>query len=173
MGQLHKRFTDEQVKDMLQRYLKQEIEGPYIRAMLGLGKTQFFKLLGRYQANPTTFSIQYTRRTPTHRLDPHIEQNIVKELAIDQRAIQNPQIPLRAYNYSYVQRRLQTHYRQTASLSTIIDRAKRHGFYLPRRSHKVHDREVLTRYVGELIQHDASHHLWAPRPPARGDPLLA
>ena len=26
----------------------------------------------------------------------------------------------------------------------------------------VHDREVLTRYAGELIQHDSSYHLWAP-----------
>ena len=26
----------------------------------------------------------------------------------------------------------------------------------------LHDREVLTRYAGELIQHDSSHHLWAP-----------
>lgn len=162
MGQLHKRFTDEQIKDMLQRYLKREIEGPYIRTMLGIGKTQFFKLLTRYQANPAAFSIQYTRRTPTRRLDPGIEPNILKELNIDQQAIQNPQIPLRSYNYSYVQRRLQTTYHQQASLSTIIDRAKQHGFYLPRRPHKTHDREVLTRYAGEIIQHDSSHHLWAP-----------
>ena len=65
MGQLHKRFTDEQVKDMLMRYLKREIEGPYIRTVLGLSKTHFFRLLTRYQANPATFSIQYTRRTPS------------------------------------------------------------------------------------------------------------
>jgi transposase InsO family protein len=167
MGQLHKRFTDEQVKDMLQRYLKQEIEGPYIRTVLGLGKTQFFKLLTRYRAHPATFSIQYTRRTPPRHLDPGIEQNILNELTIDQRAIQNPQIPLRSYNYSYVQRRLQTTHHQQVSLSTIIDRAKQHGFYLPRRPHKAHDREVLTRYVGELIQHDASQHLWAPAAQAK------
>jgi hypothetical protein len=162
MAQLHKRFTDDQVKEMLTRYLKREIEGPYIRAVLGLSKTHFFRLLTRYQANPATFSIRYTRRTPTRRLDPHIEQSIVNELTIDQRAIQNPQIPLRSYNYSYVRHRLKTHYHQTASLSTIIDRAKRHGFYRPRRPHQIHDREVLTRYVGELIQHDSSQHLWAP-----------
>jgi hypothetical protein len=83
-------------------------------------------------------------------------------LHLDQRAIQNPQIPLRAYNYSYVRQRLHTHYHQSASLSTIIARAKQHGFYRPRRPHKTHDREVLTRYVGELIQHDSSQHLWAP-----------
>ena len=162
MGQLHKRFTDEQVKDILTRYLKREIEGPYVRAVLGLSKTHFFRLLTRYQANPTTFSIQYTRRTPTRRLNPRIEQTIVRELMIDQQAIQNPQIPLRYYNYSYVKERLKNKYHQRASLSTIIDRAKKHGFYLKRKAHKAHDREVLTRYVGELIQHDSSVHLWAP-----------
>ena len=162
MGHLHKRFTDDQVRDMLNRYLKREIEGPYIRTILGLSKTHFFRLLTRYQAHPATFSIQYARRTPPRRLDPRIEANIVNELTIDQRAIQNPQIPLRSYNYSYVKQRLQTYYHQSASLSTIIARAKKHGFYQPRRPHKTHDREVLTRYVGELIQHDSSHHLWAP-----------
>ena len=72
MGQLHKRFTDDRVKDILQRYLKQEIEGPYIRTVLALGKTQFFKFLSRYRENPTTFSIGYVRHTPTRRLDPHM-----------------------------------------------------------------------------------------------------
>jgi len=147
---------------MLNRYLQREIEGPYIRTMLGLSKTHFFRLLQRYQADPDTFSIQYARRTPPRRLDPRIERNILTELTIDQRAIQNPQVPLRTYNYSYVKQRLQTHYRQSVALSTIIARAKQHGFYLPKRPHTVHDREVLTRYVGELIQHDSSFHLWAP-----------
>ena len=49
------------------------------------------------------------------------------------------------------------------SLSTIIDRAKKHGFYVKRKRKKApHDREVLTNYVGELIQHDSSHHLFSP-----------
>jgi hypothetical protein len=162
MDQLHKRFTDQQVKDMLQRYLNREIERHYLQTMLGVGKSQFFFWLQQYRAHPDTFSIQYARQTPSRHLDPEIERHIVKELTIDQQAIRNPQVPLRSYNYSYVRQRLQTHYRQTVALSTIIDRAKRHGFYLPRRAHKAHDREVLTRYVGELIQHDSSHHLWAP-----------
>lgn len=161
MAQLHTRFTDDQVRDMLKRYLNHEIERPYLQSMLGVGKSRFFQLLTRYRAHPDTFSIQYHRTSPT-RLDPSIEHHILTELTIDQQAIQNPQIPLRAYNYSYVKQRLQSHYRQSAALSTIIARAKQHGFYLPRRPHTIHDREVLTRYVGELIQHDSSHHLWAP-----------
>lgn len=161
MAQLHTRFTDAQVRDLLKRYLNHEIERPYLQSMLGVGKSRFFQLLTHYRVHPDTFSIQYHRTSPT-RLDPSIEHNILHELTIDQQAIQNPQIPLRTYNYSYVKQRLQSHYRQSASLSTIIARAKRHGFYLPRRPHTIHDREVLTRYVGELIQHDSSHHLWAP-----------
>ncbi len=48
-------------------------------------------------------------------------------------------------------------------MPTIIDRAKKNDFYLTnKRKKKIHDREVLTKYTGELIQHDTSHHLWAP-----------
>jgi len=162
MAQLHKRFTDQQVRNLLNRYLKREIPGPYIRSLLGIGKTQFFKLIKRYQANPESFSIQYVRNSATRSLNPKTEKNILKELKIDHQAIQNPKIPLRHYNYSYVKQRLISQYHQNASLSTIINRAKKHGFYKPRKPHKAHDREVLTRYVGELIQHDSSHHLWAP-----------
>ena len=48
------------------------------------------------------------------------------------------------------------------SLPTIIDRAKRNNFYFLRPKRKAHDREVLTNYPGELIQHDSSHHQFAP-----------
>jgi len=48
------------------------------------------------------------------------------------------------------------------SLPTIIDRAKRNNFYFLRSKRKAHDREVLTNYPGELIQHDSSHHQFAP-----------
>ena len=53
-------------------------------------------------------------------------------------------------------------YRQKVSLPTIIDRAKNNNFYFPRPKRKSHDREVLTNYVGELIQHDSSWHKWSP-----------
>jgi hypothetical protein len=48
-------------------------------------------------------------------------------------------------------------------LPTIIDRAKKNDFSLPKKQKKtIHDREVLTHYIGELIQHDSSYHLWSP-----------
>ena len=48
------------------------------------------------------------------------------------------------------------------SLPTIIDRAKRFGFYDKAKRGKAHDREVSTNYAGELLQHDSSHHRWSP-----------
>ena len=91
-----------------------------------------------------------------------IEQNILKELSIEKKTIQNKEIPLKSYNYSYIKDRLRTTYHQKVSLPTIIDRAKKHGSISRNPKRPAHDREVLTHYVGELIQHDASYHLWAP-----------
>lgn len=162
MAQIHKRFTDEQVKDLIERYLLKKIERKYIQEILNIGKARFFELLQQYRTDPGQFSIQYVRKAKTRSIDPGIEKNIIKELKIDKKAIQNIDIPLKYYNYSYIKDRLETNYKQTVSLPTIIDRAKKNDFYLPKRKKTIHDREVLTNYAGELIQHDSSHHLWAP-----------
>ena len=54
-------------------------------------------------------------------------------------------------------------YEQKVSLPTIIDRAKKEGFYRPRQKERTsHDREILTNYIGEFIQHDSSHHKFSP-----------
>lgn len=162
MEQLHKRFTDDQVKDMIRRYINQEIERKYIQSVLGISKSHFFRLVGEYRDNPENFSIQYAREAPTRGIDPEIEDNILRELAVDKKSIRNKDIPLWSYNYSYVKDRLLKEHKQKVSLPTIIDRAKKHGFYLKERVQKIHDRQILTRYAGELVQHDSSHHLWAP-----------
>jgi len=162
MSQLHKRFTSDQVKELLERYLKNEVERKYIQEILAISRRRFFVLLKQYKENPQRFTIQYCRSTPPRTISPEIEQNILKELAIEKKIIQDQDIPLKSYNYSYLRDRLRKTYRQKVSLSTIIDRAKKHGFYLKKPKRGLHDREVLTRYAGELIQHDSSYHLWAP-----------
>jgi len=161
MSQIHKRFTSDEVKELLERYSNKEIERKYIQQTLGIGKSRFFTLMSQYREDPQRFTIDYERNTPP-RISKDIEHNIVKELSIDNKIIQNKEIPLKSYNYSYIKDRLRTTYHQKVSLPTIIDRAKKHGFYLKKPKKTAHDREVLTRYAGELIQHDASHHLWAP-----------
>jgi len=163
MVQLHKRFTDSQVKELIERYLSKEIERGYIQEVLGIGKTRFFALVNAYRHSPHAFSVQYRRSTQTRAIPQAVEANILKELQIEKDMIEHPDIPLRHYNYSYIRDLLASTYHQNVSLPTVIDRAKKHGFSVTRkRKHDPHDREVLTNYVGELIQHDSSHHLFSP-----------
>jgi hypothetical protein len=162
MSQVHKRFTSDQVKELLDRYLRKKVEREYLQEILGIKKRRFFLLLKHYREDPRHFTTQYQRRAPSRSLSSEIEKNILRELTIEKKTIENKDIPLKSYNYSYIKNRLQTTYRQKVSLNTIIHRARKHGFYLKKPKTTPHDREVLTRYVGELIQHDSSFHLWAP-----------
>src|SRR4030066_1477610 len=162
MPQIHKRFTSDQVKEFLDRYSKNEIERKYIQEILGIKRRRFFVLLKQYKENPQHFTVQYQRTRAPRTISPMIEQTILKELSIEKRIIQNKKIPLKSYNYSYIKDRLRVTYHQKVSLPTIIDRAKKHGFYLKKPKKTVHDREVLNHYAGELIQHDSPHPLWAP-----------
>ena len=55
---------------------------------------------------------------------------------------------------------------QKVSSSTIIDRAKKQSCYVEREPRKAsHDWEVVTNYIGEIVLHHFSYHLWSP--PAR------
>ncbi len=47
-------------------------------------------------------------------------------------------------------------------MPTLIGRTKKNGFYINKPKSKAHDREVVTNYAGELVQHDSSHHRWSP-----------
>ena len=146
MSQIHKRFKSEQVKELLERYTKNQMERKYIQEILGIKRRRFFILLKQYKENPQHFAIQYERNTPP-RISPDIEQNILKELSTEKKIIQNKEIPLTSYNYSYIRDRLKGECHQKVSLPTIIDRAKKHGFYLKKPQKTAHDREVLTHYV--------------------------
>lgn len=161
MSHIHKKFTDDQAKDLMRRYLSKAIKRKHVQAVLCIGKSRFFVLLQNYQRNPENFSIQYHRSTKS-RIPENLENNILEGLKADKKLLKNPKIPIKSYNYSFLQRRLKEEHNQSVSLFTIINRAKKHGFYLANRPKKAHDREVITNYVGELIQHDSSHHLFAP-----------
>jgi hypothetical protein len=168
MAQLHKRFADQQIKELMQRYLNKELKREHIQEMLKIKRRQFFKLLKKYRQNPETFSIQYSRSGPTRSINPRIEKNIIKELEVTKQFIENKNIPIYSCNYSFVKNDLEKRYQQKVSLYTIIDRAKKFGFYIGKtKKHKAHDREVITNNVGELIQHDSSYHLWSPYAPCK------
>jgi hypothetical protein len=161
--QLHKRFRDAQIKELLERYLKGTIERKYLQEILGIKRRRFCMLVKQYRKDPVAFSLRYKRKSKTRSIPQAVEKNIIKELKIDKQLIEDKRVPLKRYNYSYVKTRLEDTYHQHVSLPTIIDRAKKYGFYLKKRKKESgHDREVLTNYIGELIQHDSSYHLWSP-----------
>ena len=83
MTQLHKKFTDDQVKALIERYLEKEIERRYIQEILAIGKTRFFALVKSYLENPDKFSVQYIRSIKTRKIPVHIEKNIIRELMIE------------------------------------------------------------------------------------------
>jgi len=157
-NQLHKNFVDEQVKLILKSYVDKEIKIIHILSILRIKRSRFFELLNRYKKDPDNFSIQYNRKTINRKIDKAIETNIIKELNTEKNLIKEKETPIRCYNYSYIKDILENEYNQKVSLTTIINRAKTNGFYLTKPKRKVHDREVITNYPGELIQHDSSHH---------------
>ena len=158
MKQLHKKFTDYQIKDLMTRYLKKEVERKDLQKVLGIKKTRFFALIKRLKEDPKNFSVSYFRSIPTRTISKDIETNIIKELNTEKDLIKAKEVPIRCYNYSYIKDILENDYNQKVSLSTIINRAKANGFYLTKPKRKVHEKEVITNYTGELIQHDSSHH---------------
>ena len=55
MAQLHKKFTDHQVKELICRYLAKEIERSYIEEILGIKRRRFYQLVKEYRKNPDSF----------------------------------------------------------------------------------------------------------------------
>jgi hypothetical protein len=162
MAQIHKRFDDGQVIALLKKYINKEVERKYIEEILGIKKRRFFTLLKEYRKDPDSFTISYRRKKPTRRIDKKTEKAILSELKIEKGLIDLDDNPIVDYNYSYIKDRLKSKHHTTAALPTIIDRAKRYGFYMKKKKKAGHDREVVTNYAGELIQHDSSHHKWSP-----------
>ena len=61
MTQLHKRFTDDQVKVLLNGYCQGLLERAEIQEMLAIGKTRFFALLKEYRQETLRLSPSATR----------------------------------------------------------------------------------------------------------------
>jgi len=160
MDQLHKRFTSEQVKLLLEGYVKGRISRAEVEEILEINKTRFFAILRDYRQSPEMFTLEYLRNTHA-RLSGEAEKAIANELLREKALVDNPKLPIGDYNCSAIRDRLLKN-GYGVSVNTIIQRAKQLGCYIPHPRKKVHDREVVTVAVGALIQHDASTHLWSP-----------
>ena len=160
MDQLHKRFSNEQVKLLLQGYVQGRIARAEVEGILQINKTRFFALVKEYRQAPDTFSLDYQRETPA-RLSTEVEAAIAKELLREKELVENPKLPIGSYNYSAMRDRLLKK-GYSVTVNTIIQRAKGLSCYQPHPRKKAHDREVVTVAIGALVQHDASTHLWSP-----------
>ena len=158
MSQIHKRFTDEQIRVLFQGYCQGQFSRTNLQELLGIGKSRFFALLKACRLDPEGFSIAY-RRTAQPRLTAAVEAAITSALLREKAIVEDPDLPISSYYYTAIRDRLQAGGIKV-SLSTIIDRAKKLNCHQPRRRRRVHDREVLTASIGALIQHDASTHMW-------------
>jgi capsule polysaccharide export protein KpsE/RkpR len=129
MGQLHKRFTNEQVKLLLEGYARGRIARAEVEGILEINKTRFFALMKDYRRSPEVFTLEYQRDTPA-RLSVEIEEEIIKELLREKALVDNPKLPIGSYNYSAIRDRLQKK-GYHVSVNTIIQRAKQSDCYLP------------------------------------------
>ena len=102
MVQIHKKFTDAQVRDLMKRHLEKKIERKYLQEILGIKKRRFFTLVKQFRDDPHGFSIGYSRNTATRKISEDLEKNMIKELKMEKALIENPDTPVKVYNYSYI-----------------------------------------------------------------------
>lgn len=161
MSQVHKRLDDEAVRRIFSQYDAKQLALDVAIPQLGIKRRRFFDLLKLYRDNPADFSISYKRES-RKLITNETEEKIKEELLKEKTMVEDKTLPIKWYNYSAVRDTLKENHNITVSLPTIITRAKVGGFYIPRPQKRIHNREVITNYPGELVQHDASHHRWSP-----------
>jgi hypothetical protein len=121
MKQLHKRFSGQQVKDLLKKYEEARIERATAEQVLGIKKAQFFRLLSKYRRNAEEFSIEYGRDWANRVSDEKTNELIRMELEQDMQYIKQADVPIWRYNYSEIGRELLRKYGLDISTQTIID----------------------------------------------------
>lgn len=162
MGQLHKKFTHNEVVQYLKWYEDRVLGKSEVLAALGVKDSQFYALLARFRNKPQEFTIAYYRVRAPRMLPEAVVREIRKELELEAGFIANPAMPILFYNYAAIRDSVETTTGCPLSAQTVVNYAKQWGLYMERPKRSSHTREVLTDTVGMLLQHDASLHQWSP-----------
>ena len=93
MTQLHKRFTDDQVKVLLKGYCQRLLARAEIQELLHSSKTRFFALLKEYRKDREAFSVACKRHTPG-RLPAAVEVELKRELWREKTLVEDKRLPL-------------------------------------------------------------------------------
>lgn len=125
---IRKRFSENEVMALLERYLSGEIGAEEVQALLNIKRRQFFALLKKYRQGPQSFSLAFTRSTPTRQLPQSVEDKIAEALHKEYQLVTDKNNPIQRYNYSYVKTRLAEDQAVQVSLSTVIRRAQKKVF---------------------------------------------
>lgn len=160
--QIHKRFTGEQVKIILQWYRDKAIDLQDARGRLEISERRFFELFKEYNDNPDVFAIAYPSRKAHNRFAKDIDESVRQELETEKSLIDNLAMPVKYYNYSAVADEVKRKTKTSITAQTVRNRAREWGFITAKPPPKRHDRVVETTAVGMIFQHDASDHLWSP-----------
>jgi hypothetical protein len=162
MSHIHKRLTDAQIRSILTQYVEKKIGPADAQAKLGVKRSRFFILLESFNTDRSSFTATPKKRERRLRISPDAESCIKEELEKEQKLVEDHSMPVYSYNYSAVRDTLKEDHQIDVSVPTVIDRAKKLGLYIPRMERKAHERIVSTDFIGELVQHDSSHHRFSP-----------
>ena len=98
MSQMHKKFSTDQVKMILNLYILNKMELKEVLNQLGIKERRFYKILAQYKKDKTNFSIEYSRDSSNHKIDDNTEYLIMEELEKEKLIIENRNIPVNTYN---------------------------------------------------------------------------
>src|ERR1700690_75104 len=128
--QLHKRFTNEQVRDIVGKYVQKQIRAKEACKYLGIGRTRLHQLTTTYRQNPDKLTLAYTRTVPTREVAKSVKGHILTELKFEkEKIIDNPSVPTTRYNYSYIRNLLWDKYQLQVSPPTLISLAGPDDFW--------------------------------------------
>jgi len=107
MGQVHKRFSDEQVAFLFHAYSQGLMARVEMQEVLGIGRSRFFSLWREYRRNKEAFTVRY-RRPSSIRISAEAEAAMGRELLREKALIEDPELPISSYNYSALRDRLRS-----------------------------------------------------------------
>lgn len=84
--QLHKRFSDEEMRQILTQYEEGRLDIGAALLLLKVGKSRFFELCAAFRTHRDTFTIHYERNSPS-RITKDTEQLIMEELKKEKKLI--------------------------------------------------------------------------------------
>ena len=162
MSHISARLSQAQVVTILTQYSEKKISAADALAKLGLKRSRFFDLVKEFKKDASSFAVARAADKRKPRISRDAESHIKEELEKERELIEDKTIAIRSYNYSAVRDVLREKHTIEVSVPTIITRAKELGCYIPRIERAKHERIVSTDFVGELVQHDSSHHRFSP-----------